>query len=33
MIRLKVDDIDRFYKIKEKNTYTETIFQYCYIIV
>ena len=30
MIRLKVDDIDYIYQKKEKNTYTETIFQYCY---
>lgn len=30
MIKLKVDDIDHIYQKKEKNTYTETIFQYCY---
>lgn len=30
MIKLKVDDIDYLYQKKEKNTYTETIFQYCY---
>jgi len=30
VIKLKVDDIDYLYKKKEKNTYTETIFQYCY---
>src|ERR1044072_9517104 len=30
MIKLKIDDIDCLYKKKEKNTYTETIFQFCY---
>lgn len=30
MIKLKVDDIDCIYQKKEKNTYTETVFQYCY---
>jgi len=30
VIKLKVDDIDYIYQKKEKNTYTETIFQYCY---
>lgn len=30
MIKLKIDDIDCIYQKKEKNTYTETIFQYCY---
>jgi len=30
VIKLKINDIDRFYQKKEKNTYTETIFQYCY---
>ena len=29
-IKLKVDEIDYIYEKKEKNTYTETIFQYCY---
>jgi NADH-quinone oxidoreductase subunit G len=30
VIKLKVDDIDYIYQKKEKNTYTETVFQYCY---
>jgi NADH-quinone oxidoreductase subunit G len=30
VLKLKVDDIDCIYQKKEKNTYTETIFQYCY---
>ena len=30
MIKLKVDDIACLYKKKEKNTYTETILQFCY---
>lgn len=30
MIKLKVDDIDYIYTKNKKNTYTETIFQYCY---
>ena len=30
MIKLKIDEIDRIYNNKEKNTYTETVFQYCY---
>lgn len=30
MIKFKIDDIDCLYNRKEKNTYTETIFQYCY---
>lgn len=32
MIKVKVDDIDQLYIKKENNTYTETIFQYCYNI-
>jgi NADH dehydrogenase (ubiquinone) Fe-S protein 1 len=30
VIKLKVDEIDCLYKKKEKNTYTETILQFCY---
>jgi len=30
VIKLKIDDIDRIYNKKEYNTYTETIFQFCY---
>jgi len=29
-IKLKVDEVDCIYQKKEKNTYTETIFQFCY---
>jgi NADH dehydrogenase/NADH:ubiquinone oxidoreductase subunit G len=30
VIKLKVDDIDKVYKKDKKNTYTETIFQFCF---
>ena len=30
MLKIKLDDIERIYNNKEKNTYTETVFQYCY---